>query len=323
VDFVEPHLRLVPSVKHRGYRVRAVCRQVFFRPPNETFHEFLHVVVKLTFGKEWWTSQLSLPEAKKHVVVKWSEAVLEWLKANKTEDNQVNDGLWSFPLSGHAQALLQLGFDLFSLQQVDRLPEDLIGRLRDHKEFQGARYEVGVAAMFARAGFTAQFCQPAEGEKICEFVARHPSGLVVAVEAKSRRRPGVLNEKGEQPEEFRADFKKLYANARKKKPSLPFVIFIDANLPPAPEILWEDSPWLPQIKAVFDSFPLPTPEQPDPHNWVVITNQGYYYCGDGPSKMQPALYLISEHPKYPTTHPAAWQALYQSVERYSAIPQEV
>jgi hypothetical protein len=144
----------------------------------------------------------------------------------------------------------------------------------------------------------------------------------VAVEAKSRHRPGVLNEKGVQQNEFRADLKKLYARARKKKPSLPFAIFLDANLPPAPEIPWEDSPWLREIKDMFDEFPEPTPEQPDPHNLVVITNYGFYYAGDRPSKMQPALYIVSQHSKYPTDL-AVWEAIYGANERYTAIPDEV
>ncbi len=319
-QFAEPHLNLVSSVEYRGYRVRAVRRQLFFRPPAETFHEFLHLVIVLSFGQDWWKEQRSLPQAKKHVVVRWSEAVRAWLAARQTAENRVGDGTWAVPMSGHAQSLFQLGFDLFALQQVDRLPDDLKDRLRDWNEFQGVRYEIGVASIFARAGFAIKFCEPVNGEKICEFIAQHRSGLRVAVEAKSRQRPGVLHRKGEQGDEFRADLKKLYGKARKKKPELPFIIFLDANLPPTPEVPWEKSPWLHDIKRMFESFPVPSRERPDPHNMVVVTSYGHYYCGDGPSKMQPPLYVYSEHPKYPQTHPAAWDELQSAIERYTRIP---
>jgi predicted AAA+ superfamily ATPase len=44
--------------------------------------------------------------------------------------------------------------------------------------------------------------------------------------------------------------------------------------------------------------------------------------GDGPSKMQPALYVVSPHPKYPAD-PAIWKAIYAAAERYASIPDEV
>jgi hypothetical protein len=317
---VEPHINLVTSVEYRNYRVRAVGRQIYFRPLTETFHEFLWFVLQLTFGEDWWREQKELSEAKKHVVINWFAAVTAWLATQKTGQNQIKDGLWSVQISGYAQSLMQLGFDVLCLQQVDRLPNSMIERLRDHDQFQGVRYEIGVAAIFARAGFSIEFCESVHGEKICEFIAVHPSGLRIAVEAKSRHRPGVLNRKGHQSGEFRADLKKIYAKARKKKPELPFVIFLDANLPPSPEIPWEKSPWLQQLKGMFDEFPEPTPERPDPHNLVVVTNYGFYYNGNNPSKMLPALYISSLHPKYPFSHPDAWHAIQASVERYTVVP---
>jgi hypothetical protein len=129
--------------------------------------------------------------------------------------------------------------------------------------------------------------------------------------------------KGRQSGEFRADLKKISGKARKKKPSLPFIIFLDANLPPAPEVPWEKSPWLQDIKEMFEAFPVPSAEQPDPHNLVVITNYGFYYEGDSPSRMQPPLYICSQHPKYPFSHKGAWGAIQQSIERYTMIPDEL
>jgi hypothetical protein len=319
----EFNLRLVPSVLHQGKRVRAVRNKVFFRPPTETFHEFLRLVLQLTFGDAWWHEQQSLRMEKQHVVIKWSKAVSAWLAGNQIDENRVGDKLWAVQMSGHAQSLLQLGFDLFCLQQADRLPDSLVERLRNYRGFQGARYEVAVASIFARAGFRIRFCEEEKGNQICEFIATLPSGTSVAVEAKSRHRPGVLNEKGVPPDEYRADFKKLYGNARKKKPDLPFVIFIDANLPPEPDVPWAKSPWLQDIKGIFEEFPEPTPDRPDPHNMVVITNYGSFFYGNDPAKLQPALYIVSAFSTWPLPNERVLNAIQGAVERYATIPREV
>jgi len=319
----EFNLRLVPSILHQGKRVRAVRKKVFSRPPTETFHEFLNLWVQLAFGEAWWREQQSLRVEKQHVVIKWSKAVTAWLTANQIDKNSVGDKLWSVQMSGRAQSLLHLGFDLFCLQQADLMPDSLVERLRNYRGFQGARYEVAVASIFARAGFRIQFCEEEEGKKICEFIATLRSGLRVAVEAKSRHRPGILNEKGVPPDEYRADFKKLYEKARKKKPDLPFVIFIDANLPPAPNIPWEESPWLQDIKGIFDDFTEPSLDQPDPHNMVVITNYGSFFYGDDLAKLQPALYIVSEFPIRQLPNERVLNAIQRVVERYATIPREV
>lgn len=318
----EHHLKLVPSVEHRGYRVRVLRRQLFFRPPTETFHEFLTLILQHTLGETWWKQHKAFAPDKKHVVMKWFEAMREFYAAKRTDDYKVKEGIWAAAVTGYAQSLLQLSFDVFSLQQVGQLPESMIARLRDKKEFQGVRYEIAVASMFARAGFTIAFCEPAHGQKICEFIARHPSGTSVAVEAKSRRRPGVLNEKGQPSEDSRADLKRLYTKARKKKPGQPFIIFLDFNLPATPDIPWSESPWLEDIKEMLNDFPEPTPQSPDAHNAVVITNHSYYYQGNELSKMQPVLYLLSQHPRYPFSN-NAWNDLFNSIERYSNVPDEV
>lgn len=109
----------------------------------------------------------------------------------------------------------------------------------------------------------------------------------------------------------------------KKKPEFPFMIFIDANLPPEPEVPWKKSPWLQDIKEVFDEFPEPTPERPDPHNMVVITNYGSFFCGDDLAKVQPALYVLSAFPAWPLGNERVVGAIQRAVERYPTFPSEV
>ena len=42
----EPHIQFVPSVVHKGHRMRAVWSGIYARPLHETFHEFLINLVK-------------------------------------------------------------------------------------------------------------------------------------------------------------------------------------------------------------------------------------------------------------------------------------
>ena len=70
-----------------------------------------------------------------------------------------------------------------------------------------------------------------------EFVARNrQTGEEVAVETKSRRRPGVLNQPGTvpPPENMGADVDRLYREALgQDMGNHPFAIFLDVNLPPS------------------------------------------------------------------------------------------
>src|SRR5205807_69563 len=100
--------------------------------------------------------------------------------------------------------------------------------------FQGARHEIAVAAIFARADFEITLLDEAiKKEKHCEFIAKHKrTGTEVYVEAKSRRRKGVLNEPGVfDDSNIRGDVFGLYQSALTQGPgNKPFFVFIDANL---------------------------------------------------------------------------------------------
>jgi hypothetical protein len=65
-------------------------------------------------------------------------------------------------------------------------------RIRLPDQFQGARYELSIAAVFSRAGYEVEWLT-ARDRKLPEFIATHQTAKTeIAVEAKSRHRPGVL-----------------------------------------------------------------------------------------------------------------------------------
>jgi hypothetical protein len=60
---------------------------------------------------------------------------------------------YEFKRTGPAQELLALAYDIYCLLQGDRLDWEVRDRLRTDDRFQGARYELAVAAIFIRSGF--------------------------------------------------------------------------------------------------------------------------------------------------------------------------
>lgn len=84
------------------------------------------------------------------------------------------------------QALLTLQQGIFSLPE----PLKLIERLKCRDGFQGARYEIAMAASLVRAGCDVNWINPKDavfGVKTCELIATHRlTGVSFDVEAKKQ-----------------------------------------------------------------------------------------------------------------------------------------
>lgn len=77
--------------------------------------------------------------------------------------------------------------------------KDCPRRVTYYDEFQGARYEIAIAAAFVKCDFQIEWIED-KSAKHPEFIARNPRKREeVAVETKSRRRPGVLHDPGTLP----------------------------------------------------------------------------------------------------------------------------
>jgi hypothetical protein len=220
----------------QNVRIVAIWNKVIFRSRTETFHEFLiEVPVKGTFGEDWYKQQVAKPEDERHIVERWLRAFREESQRNRPADHKPGQ-VYAGPATGATTELIALAHDLYMLQKVNRLPDRLVDRLRNYNEFQGARYEVAIAAAFVKCGFEIEWLEGRAGRHP-EFIARNGRTRdEVAVETKSRRRPGVLHHRGVLPpeEELRADVDRLYREAlRQDLGDRPFAIFLDVNLPPS------------------------------------------------------------------------------------------
>ena len=99
-------------------------------------------------------------------------------------------GLVSAIRDGILSALLALAYDLYVLRNYSKLQDEVVARLRHPDQFQGARYELFVAATFIRGGCDIGYEDESDGsKKHTEFVAKHQkSGFEMSVEAKARQR---------------------------------------------------------------------------------------------------------------------------------------
>jgi len=258
-------------------RFVAVGNQIHWSERWKTFHDFLASYIKSAMGDDWGDKELTKPFSDQHPVVQWYRHVCEHQKATIKNPGEVSEAIATAPV----MAYLSLSYDIYSLQHHGLLQELLLKRLRHKDQFQGARYEIFVAASFVRAGFLVELEDESDSTQThCEFSAKHTAtGRWCSVEAKSRRRPGFLGHRGEpqSPDEISADVYRLLQSALKKKAKHPRVVFVDVNMPPRAEKLFEGgwgSAVAAQLKRLEDTQRLADPWPPA---IIVFTNHPYHY----------------------------------------------
>lgn len=308
---------------YQGQRFRVVGDQIIARPPTETFHEFLWGLLRTTLGEEWWEAERTLAELDRHQIIRWFDALVRWKEETAREENRIEGG-WRAAPSGDVQALMAVAYDVYTLQHAMALPARLIARLRDHAEFQGAKYEIAVAAILRRAGFTLEFLEGSG--RHCEFIARYPSGLRLGVEAKSRRRPGVLHEKGRLDEltAVKGDVQSLFDDAKQQKPAgLPFLIFIDLNAPLGSTVTPIDQPWLKDLDACLATHEATRGDRPDPFNAVIVTNFSTHYSGDAQIESKGVALLIKAPRPADSLPETVLHEVWVAVGRYGSPPEDL
>lgn len=320
------YINYVSPVDFQGGKVWAIGSRVYpNRRPNETFHEFLLDVLRGTFGEDWRAAQVALPEDQRHFVLKCFEHLGKWLAANADHDALAREGHFSAEPNGWVRYLISLAWDVATLIHASDLPDGLADRLRDPVQFQGARYEVAVA-VFARLDCAIRFLDDDEalrGVKHVEFVATHrPTGQEIAVEVKSRRRAGVLNEPGEPSTDdpLRKDarmVRQLFKKAvEKATDGMPFFIFIDIN---APLDAGVDNRWRSEVQKWMSRLRAPTLEEPDVFNALYVTNFSPQYDGDDISRGGSWLAALPLHVREPLRHDIR-TGLQRALDTYGRVP---
>lgn len=123
-DFAgEPQGQLVGSVLHQGYRFRIVRNRLYWRPPEETFHEFLFNVLKWTLGESWYKAQLKVPLGERHQIVKWYQAASNHINTIVGNPLYREGEFYGAAPTGEVQALITLAYDVYHLLHRGDLPE--------------------------------------------------------------------------------------------------------------------------------------------------------------------------------------------------------
>jgi hypothetical protein len=320
VNYVHPMMWLDRKVWAIGSRLYTN------RPPDETFHEFILQVLRDEFGQQWYEQQLGLPEENRHFVMRCFDEWARFTQQHANPDKRTAHGMYAVAPNGWTQYLLALAWDVATLIHTTLLPEKLMSRLRSRDQFQGARYEVAIAAMFARLDCEIVFLDEDEKlgqEKRVEFVATHrPTSDKIAVEAKSRHRTGVLNRGGE-PEidmlqkDARA-VRQLFNRALKKAPeSTPFMIFIDINAPI--NEAGPNGPWQKALTSWLDELPAPTVERPSIYNALHVTNFSSHYDRDATAHQPEAVIQLPDPARTPIKAPLL-NDLHRAIVNYGRVP---
>lgn len=313
-------IKHVISAKAGGKRFVAVGGQLRCSEKWKTFPDFLYDYILFIFGEDWFDKEIAKPKEKQHTVIQWRYSIHKYLKEQKINE----DGLYKTIPSGPYKAYLTLAYDLYLLEHHLDLQKDLVNRLRNIDQFQGARYELFAASNMIRSGFKLDFNIPtSKGKKIVEFIATHnkKDGVKIAVEAKSRHRPGVLGQKGdkESPESIRIRLGQLINNAIKKKPEYPFIIFVDMNLPPVKTATFNNSGINEMIKSLKNAPE--TDDDKDYYNLILYTNFPYHYGTElEPFPEDHVSFAMSLSPNYTLEDGSLLENLQNIVKKYGRIP---
>jgi hypothetical protein len=203
-----------------GRRIVVAGPQVFQIPRTWSFHEFLLFYGQELLGRNW------IADNPTHSLVKH-------LTNGKSGIRPLGVRRGSFvaaTMNGDLLAFLRFAYDLFSLRDSAEVQKVLFDRLREADQYQGARYEMFVAASLLRAGFNIVFEDESDSRaKHCEFTATtRATGRSFSVEAKSRHRQAPSIQAAAPPE---SRMYRLMQGALGKTASHERIIFADVNLP--------------------------------------------------------------------------------------------
>ncbi|MGX4773894.1 YecA family protein [Bradyrhizobium guangdongense] len=214
------------------HRIVAVGTEVHWSKKWKTFPDFLGDYIKAKLGADWAKRELSKPAEDQHVLMQWAHRIAAYQKQTITRPGDIV----SAPMTGVVACFLGTAYALYLLQHNVDLQARLLNRLKDITQFQGAYYELFVASILIRAGFTLTLEDETDGrDKHCEFAAvSGRTGKKYWVEAKMRSVAGLL---GRTEADGGADARPLarlipHLNDALAKPaSDDRLIFIDVNTP--------------------------------------------------------------------------------------------
>ena len=280
-DFGE--IKPLIAAENWGKRIVAVRNRLYWGK-WKYFPDFLDYFVQARFGSDWTTEQNNLGSAEKHPITQWRTRALLY-RERILGGEYIDQGVRP---NGYMAAYFGFAYDLYVVDNNNNLDDRVLERLTNREQFQGARHELFAEATCLRAGFTVSHEDETDRKRRhVEFVATDKkSGIRLAVEAKSRHRPGVIAQPGTPRSENEADFKfsRLINDAVAKDSSLPLALFLDTNLPPARARQFYGQPApVPEptryLRSIIDDARKRKGGR-DPYNLLIFTNFPHHYGHD-------------------------------------------
>jgi hypothetical protein len=213
--------RPIISAQLGDYRFIAVGNRVHYGK-YQSFFDFLTNYIKEVFGSDWGNAEIAKPVAERHPVLQWYDKLCRLQAANAKEPGKI----FTVPNTGAVAAYHKLAYNLYLIAHNGHdIQSQLISRLKNVDNFQGAFFETQVAAWMIKAGFELEFeDETSRRSTHCEFTATYKAtGEKYSVEAKSRQ---TESGKSSKPKVGR----KLY-EALEKKAKYKRIIFLDLNRP--------------------------------------------------------------------------------------------
>ena len=307
----------------QGHKFVAVGNQLHYGKSWKVFSDFLIAYLSTKLTPEWGNAEIVKTDEEKPQIVKLYQQFCHWRQKQRADA----DGVYRTTHSGVSAAYFQLAYDLYALDHNSKLQEEVIRRLKNKIGYQGARYELTIAATFLRAGFNIEYEDETDkSSKHPEFITTHRStGQRIAVEAKSRHREGILDYPGtpKNNSELKAGINRILKSALKKKPELPYIICIDLNMPAIESNVFESEVFK-EIAKTIDAKENKLSE-PDsfPATMYIFTNYPHHYANSDQS--DPAKTWIStlvKKPKYIFANETIVHEISQSLCQYGNIPNE-
>lgn len=305
----------------QGTKLVAVGNSIYYSEFWKTFPDFLSYFLRSRLGVQWGSAELQRPEGEQHPLIVLYRRAMEF--ANSLPRGK--DGLFKNTPTGPLLAWLSLAYDLYLVSHEGRIESRLLKRLRHRDQFQGARYELFVTATFIRAGFKVTPEDESDGSsKHPEFVAHHlETGEVVAVEAKSRHRPGVLGRRGEFAADVspKAGIASLLEDALKKAPTdKAYIVAIDVNLP-AEDRFPLELPWVYEVAGDLSSREAAFSNEAEPFTMILFTNHGFHFGNDNePALPTVSLAALAKKPRVPFRYPGLAKVIVDAAEKSLNIP---
>lgn len=305
-----------------GRKFVAVGNVLYYSDKWITFIDFLLDYLMFVFGRKWFDGEVKKTANDQHPVMQWRRSLFRFHE----KQSMGTDGLYKVVPSGPMKAYLTLSYDLYLLYHQTKLQDLHVRRLKDHNQFQGARYELFATTSMIRAGFDIEFENEQCGStKHVEFTAVHKkTGERIAVEAKSRHRSGLLGFNGEKvdPKKTKLRVGRLINQAIAKHPEIPYLIFIDLNVHPETiDRIMEDSSLKELVKTI--NTVKEDESRRDYFNAIFYTNHPYHLGDDFSRHFDDHLSLaLSQKPKHALVTPKIIDNIQIAILQHKNIPSE-